>query len=302
MNKYNFYKHPIRNLCLKLNYYVGNYKDKIWIIGDGRSGTTWLSEILSNVNNYREMFEPFHPMLPYMKNFIPNIYMRPNKDWPWLEDRIYNVFNGKFINDRVDDGNKINFYSGLLVKDIFANLFAYWAYQCLKDIKIILIIRNPFAVALSKLKAHKAYWFNDPLLLFNQHDLYKDYLYKYNELLENVLKRNDDLQKQILFWSIINYIPLSQFANKNIYIVCYEDIYQHPYATLNSIASYFSLEPISNMQYNIFNEPSKSTGKTGNMSKGISPIIAWKNQLSTKQIDYGFSIINKFNLIDYVSS
>ena len=36
--------YPIRNIVLVANQWIGNYEKVIWLIGDGRSGTTWLCD------------------------------------------------------------------------------------------------------------------------------------------------------------------------------------------------------------------------------------------------------------------
>jgi hypothetical protein len=101
------------------------------------------------------MFEPFHPIyVKPMQNLAFHQYIRPgNVDHPFAaiaED----VFTGKLTSPFVDSAHTRLVYHDLLIKDIFANLFAQWAYQTFHnlDIKIILLIRNPFAVALSKYK------------------------------------------------------------------------------------------------------------------------------------------------------
>ena len=42
-----------------------DYRRSVYLAGDGRSGTTWISEIINCDNRYRYMFEPFHP------SFVP---------------------------------------------------------------------------------------------------------------------------------------------------------------------------------------------------------------------------------------
>jgi hypothetical protein len=51
-----------RKSALVANYCAGRFRYPIvWVIGDGRSGTTWLMELINWRKTYREMFEPFHP-------------------------------------------------------------------------------------------------------------------------------------------------------------------------------------------------------------------------------------------------
>ena len=51
------------------------------VAGTGRSGTTWLAEILMNILNYRLMFEPFNPRkVDICKNYLNKQYIPPNEN------------------------------------------------------------------------------------------------------------------------------------------------------------------------------------------------------------------------------
>ncbi|HZM95343.1 MAG TPA: hypothetical protein VFB92_18065 [Vicinamibacterales bacterium] len=47
-----------------------DHRKSIFLAGTGRGGGTWLSEIINQNNEYRLVFEPFHPKrAPWMKPF-----------------------------------------------------------------------------------------------------------------------------------------------------------------------------------------------------------------------------------------
>lgn len=125
-----------RKGILKANYYLNNYNEVIWLIGDGRSGTTWVSDLINHEKSYREMFEPFHPMLVRDANFIiPHQYMRRDGSNEDLEAFSAKVFSGKYTHERLDSENRSLRYSGLLIKDIFANLMSHWAVSQFQQVK-----------------------------------------------------------------------------------------------------------------------------------------------------------------------
>ena len=39
----------------------GDHRSSVFLAGSGRSGTTWLSEIINHRRGYRYVFEPFNP-------------------------------------------------------------------------------------------------------------------------------------------------------------------------------------------------------------------------------------------------
>ncbi|MCD4677979.1 MAG: sulfotransferase domain-containing protein [Desulfobacula sp.] len=292
--------HPIRSSILKTNYLLSNYKKIIWIIGDGRSGTTWVSHLINYKKQFREMFEPFHPNIVKDKVFfIPHQYIRADDINHQMRDFATNVFNGKFINYKVDKDNNRIFYSGLLIKDIFANLLAYWVSHNFSQVKIILLIRNPFAIALSKYKTRQWYWMTNPADFLKQPELFQDYLYPFKDLIIETNNRNDFIQNQILIWAIINYIPLLQFKPETLHVMFYEEALNDPDNTLSNVFNHINPKN-KNQQINIpgtvIHRPSKTTCKDSHLLAGKSHICSWKNQLKASQIDAGLKILSKFGL------
>ena len=48
------------NLRRQLSIDVGDYRKTVFLAGTGRSGTTWVEEIINSQNDFRIMFEPFY--------------------------------------------------------------------------------------------------------------------------------------------------------------------------------------------------------------------------------------------------
>ena len=157
-------KRLARKGAFHANHRLRKYHNKLWLIGDGRSGTTWVSNLINSDQYFREMFEPFHPILEERMNFFSSHhYIRPGEQEEQFKSIASKVFEGKIFARRIDQDNRIGMFQGLLIKDIFANLFSNWAYRQFQDIKIILLLRNPFATALSKYEKRNWKWVTDPL-------------------------------------------------------------------------------------------------------------------------------------------
>lgn len=299
MNTREYLQFKIKQLILKGNYWLGHYDQVIWLIGDGRSGTTWLSDLINWNKRFREMLEPFHPKLvKEMKSLTPHLYIRPNDINNSLYHIACKVFRGNFVHPRVDETNQNLLYNGLLIKDIFANLFAFWVANHFSKIRIIMLIRNPFAVALSKYKKKDWFWMTNPEDLLNQSTLFEDYLYPFEDLIRD--PSNDYIERQMIIWSIIHYIPLLQFKQGQIHIVFYEDVFKYPDRELKVIFDFIKPEKNdhrADMGWSkIRNRPSRFSREESNISIGKSPITSWKNELSAKQIDNGYRILSRFGL------
>ena len=291
--------HFSRNSVFTINRILDNFHDVIWLIGDGRSGTTWISDMINHDGRYRTMFEPFHPQFNKKLGFqMTHHYIRPEETNIDIVDIASDIFSGKYTNPRVDQGNRSLKYKGLLIKDVFANLFSYWASLNFNIKEIILLVRNPFAVALSKYKKRDWFWVTDPLTLLNQKKLYNDYLYKFEDLIIKTSEKKDYIMNQILIWSIINYIPLIQFGSDKIKIIFYENFYIDPYKEMNELQKNDSDFSSTQLNKNIINNPSRYSGKESNIVQCQSPIYSWKNEIKLKQINDGLKILEGFGLHD----
>jgi hypothetical protein len=294
-------KHPFMAPVLYLNYRKGNYRDVVWLIGDGRSGTTWVSSLINHAGHYREMFEPFHPALVRpMRQFAMHEYMRPGGTNPRLLAAAERVFTGRLLHHRVDKYNRALRYRGLLVKDIFANLFACWALRHFPSVKIVLLLRNPFAVAWSKLVKKKWAWSTDPEQLLEQRALYEDHLQPFEDLIRETSRDGDPVLQAVLVWAIINSIPLRQFRPGELEILFYEEVLERPEETISGLLGHIHApergQPPVSIPRRLINRPSRVAGRGSTLRTGRPPVAAWKHELTTRQIDAGHAILERFGL------
>ena len=135
-------------------------KDKVWVIGDGRSGTTWLADLINYESQYQLIFEPIHSQRSRELNeFDTFTYRRIEQEDIKLERFTRNIFSGKVFpaHSTVSTGHAMC-PDKLIVKDIFAHLIAKWVLHRISGIKLVLLMRHPFAVALSKTNHDDWYW------------------------------------------------------------------------------------------------------------------------------------------------
>ncbi|MCK5361175.1 MAG: sulfotransferase domain-containing protein, partial [Gammaproteobacteria bacterium] len=128
--------------------------EKVWVIGDGRSGTTWLSDLINYDTQYHFIFEPVHPQRRReMRGYDLFKYLRHEQKDEKLEQFCNQVFNGKvFTHDSAVPARFPMCPDKILVKDIFAHLMAKWVLNQNPEVKLVVLLRHPFSVALSKEK------------------------------------------------------------------------------------------------------------------------------------------------------
>ncbi len=293
---------PVRETVLRANYRCGNYEDVIWLIGAARSGTTWVSSLIGHEKRLREVFEPFNSRFDEQMSFLqPHQYMRPGESNELLEKIATDVFSGKFMHPRVDRWSRSLVYKGLLVKDVFANLLACWATQRFPRVKTVFLIRNPFPAVLSLTKKQRWYWIKDPADFLIQPTLVEDHLAPFEELIRDVSARKDTIESQILIWSILNYVPLRQFAPGQCHICFYEDVFRDPDGEILKIFKFTGQKTDAEtlrLNRKLVSRASPTSGPESTLVSGTSPLTSWKNELSTRQIDSGLKILEQFGLAE----
>jgi len=293
------YKKSSRIPLASLNYHLGNYKEAIWLVSDGRSGSTWLSDLINSDRAYRELFEPFHPhIVKKAQQFSLFQYLRPEDSNSPLGNFLKLVFSGKFKHLRSDVSKPRLFYKGLLVKDIFAHLLMPWVNQNIPHVKKVLLIRNPFAVALSKQRLSKWTWMTEPRKFLEQQNLCDDYLAPFEDTICSV--GDDFIEKQVLIWAIIHYVSIRSLSQDDVYIVFYENLIVNPEQEIEDMFSYLNKQETleESLESRIYKPTRTSKSFHQNLSR-TSLIDAWKDEISPNQIARGMTILQRFNL-DYL--
>lgn len=286
-------------LYTKLTYrlWPSHRKQALWLIGAGRSGTTWIASLINHTNAFRELFEPFHTEIPQAQKagFIFHQYLKQTNNNAAIEKYAQLVFKGRLYHKRVEEGTTSDpkLRSPLLVKDVFANLLVYTVCQKNKNITPVLLLRNPFAVALSKQAKQHWHWMTDPRDFLHQKDLYQDYLSPYEALINEVATKGSFIDQQLLIWAIINYIPLLQFKEDSLLVTFYEDWLLDPEHELHRLDQHTHLQfgvissSIKKAHYSV---PSRTTSKT------TFNVEEWKKHISQEQYESGQKILAHFGL------
>ena len=111
--------HPLRRPSSDSNL----VENSILLASSGRSGSTWISEVLVENGKLRFLFEPLHPQwVKEFAEFPPRISLNPDQPEAKGSEAISNILNGKIDNPWVDQHNKFKNSQGRLIKCIRANL------------------------------------------------------------------------------------------------------------------------------------------------------------------------------------
>lgn len=295
---------PIRNLFILLNQKVGNFENIIWLIGDGRSGTTWVSSIINSKAEAREFFEPYHIKVLAHNQFIPYKYSTPSN----ISDdllKVYGlIFSGRLLHRRADFGNLKVMYNGMIVKDIFISLSAFAISLKFPNVKPVLLIRNPFAVVHSKMKKADAYWPTDLEVYLNDNALIKRLGYAIEKLLIEAKKRNNFIEIQFINWCLGNLIPLQDFSQEKLHLLFYEDIKEMPTDELFKLKKFlgdrFSFVT-DDVNREVFDSPSRVVSNAHRVEHENS-FKYWQGLFGAEEFEIGMSVLNLFEMDKLYSS
>lgn len=282
-----------------LNYHLGNYENLVWLVGDGRSGTTWLGSLINWDKQYRELYEPVHPgHVRQARKFGFHPYLRANDQTSHTGKFLDSVFSGKFKHFRADVSTPHLTYKGLFVKDIFANLLVGWVHQNIPAAKKIMVIRQPFSAALSKRRHQHWIWMTDPKQFLDRPALMQDYLAPFEHLISRA--GDDFIENQILIWAIIHYVPFQQLDADSLYVLFYENLFRHPEEELRKLFDFLGEDTSVALKEDRLlakiHKPSRSQSEKFSTLSASSPLDVWKNELRPEQIDNGLKILEAFGL------
>ncbi len=270
----------------------------VWIVGEGRSGTTWLAETLNAGSRYRVLFEPFHPALvPEAKPFGVFHYQHPEADNPALLEYAQRVFSGRVRGQHIDLVNRNLISNGRIVKDIFANLFMVWAMRRFPNVKAVLLLRHPLAVAVSKQHLRNWTWMTEPGEFLKRPDLAADYLDPFRELFAEA---RSYIEKQVLIWCVAHYVPLRQMPADGIRKVFYEHLCTHPRQELMKLSEYVYGDQVAARLDRMLRrsaEPSRMSraGGGASLSKAGS-VPAWRESVSARELAFAKRALRSFGL------
>jgi hypothetical protein len=283
---------------------VANLDEVIWLVGDGRSGTTWLSELLNYRQNYRYMFEPLHPnntrFMSLQDYFY--LYLRAGLEEEYVEE-FEQMFAGKLYAGELKYASIFRHtapresYDGLLIKDIFGHLSMAWVAEKFPHVKQILLMRHPFAVARSKIQLKNWHWLQEPSKLLNEQKLYDDFLAPYASLIE---ASTSPFEKQVLIWSIIHAIVLKQLQPEQVQLVFYEELcVEFPEAMHRLLIGLGQMTQEQDLDQSLILQgavPSVTTQYFSAINHQQDLISAWRSQLSDEEIGKGNAILEAFGL------
>ena len=299
---------------------------KIAILGFGRSGTTWVSDIVSKISGGLVLFEPMFPnVMPDAVNYcyindtesdkMKNLFLhlsnamdgKIKKKWLLRNhlNRPINEINDNFAENIWSNCNIIGF------KEIRAN-FLLKQLSNTWDFKTVFIIRNPNAV-ISSLKNRPWFWKGDFGGLDNHYQMFVDRIIKnpiYTKHFDHIDKLDfkkveEPVRKQAIIWAATHKIVLHELCGTNIPLLFYEDLFMDPFEISKKLMKTLDYGDVKIHPSYIFT-PSMVTLKTthdlhnnDDVLNGMDLSFFYENNLTNQEMEIIKEVNNIFSINVY---
>lgn len=269
-------------------------RNTILIAGSGRSGTTWLANLVNYRNDYRDIFEPFHARhVPPAKSFAYNVYLRPQDAHPELAATARLLLTGGFQNDWTNRNNRRRIAGKRLVKEIRIHHFLKWLAASLPEMPIVFVMRHPLAVVESRQALE---WPARLELYLKRTELIDDYLAPFLVSIEQALSLSEQsFERNVLFWCIENYVPLQQFKAGEIHIAFYENLVTEPEAEARRLFAFLN-KPFDTCALHALDAPSSQTRADSVIRQKGPKLERWRSIFSPGQIGWALDTLHRFGL------
>jgi hypothetical protein len=265
------------------------------IAGAGRSGTTWLANIVASQLPCRIMWEPFNPhAIEAFSQFSDFLYKRAADPDPALYAYASDVLKGTIDHKWIDREISRVCVEYRIVKEIRANLFLNWLHKSFPDVPLLVIVRHPCAVVLSRMEAN---WGASADLgaMLSQPELVADLL---NEKMDIIKHARSKEAKHAVLWSIQHLVPIKQFHAEQLGVVFYENLCLQPEVEIPRIFRILGHEYRDSV-FNQVEKPSRTTLRSSAFRSGEDRVMRWRNRLSQTQTQDILSVVRDFDL-DYI--
>ena len=272
----------------------------VLVSGMGRSGTTWVGDLINYDNTYRELFEPFFPGRVQEADCFNYIqYLNPQTEDAHLENQAQTILAGKLRNNWVDRKADALQNPNILVKEIRTNLMLGWLKRIVPGLKIVVLIRHPLQVVHS--------WFRmgwgrnaqgtirDIDLILSQERMLQDYPEIIN--LSNMFNLDDYFESVVFQWCLFNYIPQKQLQASENHVLYYEDLILKPYQALEDLFCYLERPYQKETLCRNLSIPSQTNYLLRDPRKDKQYLLnGWREAFTQKQKDKAISIVGAFGL------
>ncbi len=262
-----------------------------WLLASsGRSGSTWLGDMLAATPGTQQIFEPLDPrnsetyrqLMAWPPDLTPSAfkrkYLRPDADAPEWAAFWEDALRGRIRTYLTDYARTSFLPQRFLTKVIRANMMLGFVAKRFHP-RIIFLMRHPAAVVNSMFYRVKATWPANARDLLAQEKLVADYLRPWVGEIERI---SDGFEALAVWWAVENRVALTQLADQSHYLIFYEHLALRPHEETARLLHWLEMdenavpEALLHQYSRMTSEKQRHSGETDVMRR----LTAWKQELS----------------------
>lgn len=276
------------------------------VIGNGRSGTSWIGDTLSQERSLTYYREPCHPgrkgLSGEAADAVWTRYVPPGGSDRYFQETLGGAFDGLMVR-----GGGVS-WRGLparvlqrpriLVKEVAAFLSLDWLYQRWKP-EVLVVVRHPCAYAASvRALRHDAAEIARFDMLRNNKTLQQNYI---GHLMPHLTSVEGPLEASVASWAIRNYINLRLQAERPEWqVIYYEELARNPAEKFRSLFLKYNLHWDKTIAEWI--RAKTTTEQVGHFTTSrvsSTRIDAWRQRLSSEEVARIRRVVEPFDLPIY---
>ena len=207
----------------------------VLLCSSGRSGSTWLANVLNYRREYRLLFEPLRrDRVPAASCVRYGHYLPPAEEGAAVGAAVDTVLRGEVRALWADRYNRARLVRRRLVKEIRATNLLPWIRARYPELPVVYLFRHPYDVAASFTRLG---W-DDHLSEFLVQEELMAALAEHRSLIEDVVATGDAFERHALRWCLENALPLRLLRRGDAHVVFYEDAVADPERELRRLFAY----------------------------------------------------------------
>ena len=221
-----------------------------WLLASsGRSGSTWLGDMLAATPGTQQIFEPLDPrnskayrkLMDWPPDLTPSAfkrhYLRPETDAPEWGAFWEDVLSGR-VRTYLTDYTRTHFLpKRFLIKTIRANMMLGFVATRFRP-RVVFLMRHPAAVINSMFYRVKTSWPADVQDLLAQEALVEDVLRPWVGEIERV---SNGFEALAVWWAVENRVALDQLRRREHYLIFYEWLALHPREEIGGVLRWLGM-------------------------------------------------------------
>lgn len=220
------------------------HEKAVWLLSDGRSGSTWLSQLLNFNHRFHVEHEPIHC------DFNPRLLDQPLMPFPCdptVESHYLPLFAdmlaGRYVSHRFGEEGDCR-GGGLLIRDINGLLIAPRVMSVFPQLRPTILVRHPAEVAASKIALAHWNWFGDIERYLEDKAVRREM----TGLHHLILAAKTPYRRHVIHWAASHRYFFSEVMPRSVPIIRYPGTREEICAGLEKVLSQFDQPAATNSE------------------------------------------------------